>query len=404
MTATLVVAVSMLALTWSNAEAVTGPINVKALPAGCPTNATGTGAITDFNGNTIPDDTDALVCALTLVPSQGVEIYIPAGTYIVTSKLSVTNKPLSFRGEGQGATTLVFYGPSTFNGIEFISTSTTTNYPLSIRSLSILRTQTNGAAAIFAQWPTPASRASFGGVTTTIHDVHISVTDYSLPSQCACNWTWGIVLDNAVNAKLDAFNLHFGWSATAGIEIRGKSLDVTIGDGDISAAVDGILVKDQSEGVHVRDVESGGTWRAFRFISTGGAHSVANCHALASESGIQAYSPDMTIANNLIYMTEAAHSAINYGIEVQGFNARITGNLTAYIGASHATIANGIVVHGTSTNAVAMGNITANMDQGMIVGGATNWVVFVGNNNRPVSGGVAIVNLGGANFNQANNF
>lgn len=73
----------------------------------------------------------------------------------------------------------------------------------------------------------------------------------------------------------------------SGIEIAGKSLDIVIGDGDISQVISGIYVKDQSENVHIRDVESGGNVVSFNYgieLAGNNARISGNHVALNSES------------------------------------------------------------------------------------------------------------------------
>lgn len=74
----------------------------------------------------VADSTTALTNAIAALPSTGGSIYFPAGTYKLTSTVTVTGKTVSFYGDGSGQTTgttagsfLKFYSLGTSPGLVF---------------------------------------------------------------------------------------------------------------------------------------------------------------------------------------------------------------------------------------------------------------------------------------------
>jgi hypothetical protein len=295
--------VCTLTMAWSTAAhaQVTGPINVTALPlphASCP------GAV-----NAIPNDgasdNSAFACALNLLPASGGEIYVPAGKFNLGITLSVLNKPVAFRGEGQRITTILWDAVgASGNGIDFVSNSGPINHTLTVKSMSLLRKAGSGGAAIGGSWQTPTDYRTFGGTSATIFDVHISNENYGPEAGTPIHWLYGIRLTNAVGARIHVFNIH-GWVglASAGILIDGKSIGVSINDGDLGRAIRGIWVSGSSESVRVENVEtSENTW-GYLFDTTGKYHVISNTHAGAIYGHAVAFynNSDGTITDNLFY-------------------------------------------------------------------------------------------------------
>jgi hypothetical protein len=331
------------------AQPVTGPINVRALPlphASCPT------VTASAVGDGVADDTAEFQCALALIPASGGEIYMPAGTYKLTNSLGIVDKNITFRGEGQRITNLVWHGVSpNGTGIEFWSTSGPVHHTLTVRSLSIIRQAASGgevSAAIFGWWrPTVSSPLEYGGTSATISDVHVSIT---APGR---NWAYGVHLGNAVGARINSFNID-GWqpgSDVASIKIAGKSIGVTISDGNMGKADRGVWVADTSESVRVENVETSENAIGY-FFQTGKHHSITNCHAGLVSTGIQFNdSTDAVIAGNFLLLVHTGIIIWNPALPGSRFQVRDNLVMANFQQNDHL-----IRLTGTVTNAVVIGN------------------------------------------------
>lgn len=361
-------------------------LNVMALPlASClpgTVNAVGDG---------VTNDTAAFVCAINLVPSTGGEIYVPAGTYILDSTLSVVNKSIAFRGAGQRITNLKWMASGIGDGISFVSSSGLVNHALVVKSMSLLRGYDAGAggAAINAAWQTPVSQHEYGGVSATIFDVHISSHPWYYFPQAPIYWDVGIKLTNATGARIHAFSIHgYDWpDGEAAIEIGGRSIGVSIANGDMGKYERGIHVKGQSEAVTVENVESSENKWSYLFETTGRGHVLANCHtSLWHERAVLVKnSSDVAITDNLIYRFDAAAGVAETAIEVAnpdqpGARFRIRGNQLA--NPNLATSIAGIRLSGAITDSVVMGNTVTCWPTGILLEPTVSGSVVVGNRTR----------------------
>lgn len=87
-------------------------------------------SVKDFGavGDGVADDTAAIQAALTAAAAAGITLYIPAGTYVVTSAISVNTttggaipaggRRLSIRGDGKSNTVLLYTGASNIKILE----------------------------------------------------------------------------------------------------------------------------------------------------------------------------------------------------------------------------------------------------------------------------------------------
>lgn len=313
------------------------------------------------NGTDGTDDTLAFLAAIAAVPASGGEIYIPGGRYLLSQTLTVANKPIAFRGEGQRVSNLIWSGA--IDGISFTS-HPSQNSGFAVRGLSLLKRTGAGGAAIRASWPYPGSFAALGPVSATINDVHISTETWPLLS-ATHYWQGGMVLTNATNAKIHAFNIHMagvGVSDSA-VDIRGKSRNVQISDGDVSEMYRGVVVRDESESVHIKDVETGAVEYGFHLLNAGARSTITNCHSFGVNGIRVDNTTDVTITNNLIFMFPAPErNAIKIVNQLSaGARFRVIGN------AIHGFFEQpkfGIVVEGMATDSV----IQANFVSGVVIG------------------------------------
>ena len=376
-------------------EAGARTVNVTALPLPDPACPGVANAIPGDNST----DQPAFDCAVDLLPQEGGTIYVPAGTFDLTAPIAVIDKHVAIRGEGQQITRLRWN--SAGDGISFVSTTSQTyNYTLAVRSLSLLKSGTDGGAAIHGVWPRTSWHGERGIVTTVIHDVHIGSTPW--PSDAY--WHFGIQLQNSTTAKISMFNIQ-GKSASSGIAAiqihgdnaaDGKSIGTQIRDGAIMKYVRGIEAKEHAEGLHVQEVSMHEVGYGVQLSSALGT-AIANNYIQARVVGIDVWaSSDIAVTNNLIHQFS---DETFRGISVaHAGSIRVIGNGVHSTGAAQA-LHTGIVLDGNTTHALVEGNTTSNMTVGLWVPHTgVIFSVLIGNINRNwVSAPIADWSSPGAN-------
>jgi Pectate lyase superfamily protein len=307
----------------------------------------------------------------------GGEIYFPAGTYCMSGTLGVTNYSIALRGEGKNLSIIRWDAGG--DGLAFTST-TSPHKTLTVKSLSFISNKDFTGSAIHGYW---SSSATADGPTASITDVHIG----HLSPTVWHGWIRGIHLENGTRSVITNFDIDNpspdAGSSTAAIRLSGQSLQSTITAGAITFWWDGIQFVDQSEGLHVSDVEIVGIRRGIVLDTTAilPGTSIANNHINASDRGIYMWQRnDVNISGNLIYST--TYSTNFMGIEAIHCNAmRITGNYIVRLGTSGNY--NGIVLEGNATRNVISNNVTEHMDAGIwLVGTGVSATNTVGNINR----------------------
>jgi hypothetical protein len=336
----------------AHAQPVTEPINVRALilpDSRCP-NVTASAV-----GDGSADDTAELQCAIDKVPASGGEIYMPAGRYKLTFTLSVENKNITFRGDGQRLTNLEWHAGNDFgNGIEFKSLGSV-NHTLNVRSLSLLRAAGSGGTAITGTWQaTASSPLDYGGTSATFFDVHISKKFPGI------TWTVGIGLGNAVGARINSFNIDGSneqANSNSSIQIYGKSIGVSISDGNIGKARWGVHVANESENVRIENVETSQNGVGYFFDTTGKHHSITNCHAGAVGIGIQFNnSSDAVIAGNFLLLVRTGILISNPDLPGARFQVRDNLLVAHHENGEDPHDPHVIEISGAVTDAIVMGN------------------------------------------------
>ena len=356
-------------------------LNVRNLPSPC-TSAT-PGEL---------DSWSSFNCAVGLLPLDGGEIYVPAGTYYLSQAVNVTDRNVMFRGEGRRISTLV-WNSGFSNGLSFSSTSDAQNYIFGVRHLSLLKGQYDGRAAIRGQWKPCTSDAGHrhhGVVTTTIHDVQIGPVNWADPG--GVSWTFGIELVDSTAAFINQFDIH-GEGAdngiAAAIQIGGgeppvaddsKSLGIQIRDGRITRYERGIETRNNAEGVHIQYVSMHEVGYGIQ-MTNGTGTALTNNRIFARSRGVElTETRHVAISHNRI---EQFSDAEFIGIRVMGMDgARVTGNSITSPGTG-VQPRNGIVVEGAATVSVIQQNTTENMNTGIwLVGPSVQNAMVVGNINR----------------------
>jgi anthranilate/para-aminobenzoate synthase component II len=121
-------------------------------------------SVKDFGavGNGTADDTIAIQAAMDAIPSTGGNLYFPAGTYILTDVVTITDKPITIHGDGMNISVLKWtgVGMTGVNGIEYTATQQRifTMYDLSLEAVpNLLSAATLAGSAIKLIYPTQLS-------------------------------------------------------------------------------------------------------------------------------------------------------------------------------------------------------------------------------------------------------
>jgi hypothetical protein len=130
------------------------------------------------------DDTGAFNAAVAAVPSYG-RIYVPRGTYNISSTITVNKDRINFEGDGPWATTIYFAPPANDTAVFDFNKSPAVNYQSSLR------------------------RMSFVSNNTTLKKIAVRLTDVS-----------GFVMEDV------AIGPTGGWTGadSIGVQIRGRDL------------------------------------------------------------------------------------------------------------------------------------------------------------------------------------
>jgi hypothetical protein len=121
-------------------------------------------SVKDFGavGNGTADDTIAIQAAMDAIPSTGGSLYFPAGTYILTDVVTITDKPITLHGDGMNISVLKWtgVGMTGVNGIEYTATQQRvfTMYDLSLEAVpNLLSAATLAGSAIKLIYPSQLS-------------------------------------------------------------------------------------------------------------------------------------------------------------------------------------------------------------------------------------------------------
>jgi len=186
------------------------------------------GAVGDFNGTTGTNNAAAFNAAL----AASTSIYIPPGQYLISSGLTVSNKPMTIVGAGKDASVLVFATGVT-PGLNVSQNSGA--YPFSMCDLTFTTLAdpvTSGCLALNMTWPTgwenrfvnkgQISNVEFRGYDMLLHGwLHgISFTQCQSYDIICCNFTgrmrngWTAFNQADVTLSANAITWAGGWYPT----------------------------------------------------------------------------------------------------------------------------------------------------------------------------------------------
>lgn len=165
-------------------------------------------SVKDFGakGDGIADDTLAIQAAITSLSPQGGRLYLPKGSYVISSELKVNNMPIEIFGDGIYVTTIEQITTNA-NGIKFVS-DTDNNAPvtnnllinlLHIHDLSINRGLGSGGAPVVASWKIMTSNSP--------QAIFERFRTYS-KSDAGRTWAGALDLRNCNGLRMNTVQLH----------------------------------------------------------------------------------------------------------------------------------------------------------------------------------------------------
>jgi hypothetical protein len=250
------------------ANVVYDPAGVGAVPTNVQDKLRETVSVKDFGavGDGVTDDATAFQNAVSALPAQGGQLYIPAGTYLLNSTLNITNKTVTIIGSGQKVTELQF-GSSVVNGIVFDggAQSSLLYNIFVLKSLRITTNNTSGGGTAVTVRNNGASGSAFTSAIISEIDIKFENTGASSYSigEIVGYWSKGILLENAGGTVIEkcfiqgqnAAGTPSTFKLEQGIEITGSG-DPTvysINDTQIYWADIGLSVTNtNAEGIYVR--------------------------------------------------------------------------------------------------------------------------------------------------------
>lgn len=311
-------------------------------------------------GDGVTNDSPSFWAAINAVPPEGGEVYIPAGTYILSWSFIIANKHISFRGDGPQQSKLHWIVAA--HGFDF--QPGVNGKTLRVVGLS------------FTYEPGPMIGTAIKGIWPALSGGHTGNDYWSVYiDQCLFRgWTINIELQNATHAKISNFSM-VGWPWTTNILLKGLVVPAVITNGDIWGGLYGIKTEPgagtppaPTEGLHVSEVEFGLVTIGIKLDGTLGT-SISNNHILSYSKGIEATNSNgLNISGNLLfpYSTDGNYTGIHL---IDASMNRITAN-SVWPLASPVTNTStfGITVQGSSSLNVISNNAATAVGTAIFLG------------------------------------
>jgi hypothetical protein len=243
------------------------------------------------------DSTTAINNAIADVPAAGGVIYAPTGIYELSGNLTVTNKHIKFKGDGQGKS--IFRWTSA-GGIDVNLNSIYQTFDFD--GITLETEVAGGADAINVFWPTTVADPYNN---LTIENAEIRP---ALANEATAYFDKGVVLVNAKHGVIS--NLFYRGAdntrpaGTRGIQITGDSTAINITNGSyISFAEIGLEVSGNAQDISfnngvIAEVDTGAY---FNFSAAKVTNDISNCDITAFKKGIRAeYCTKSNFSNNQI--------------------------------------------------------------------------------------------------------
>lgn len=316
-------------------------------------------SVKDFGavGDGVADDTAAIQAAI----STAAAVYVPVGTYKLTTTLFASNKNISIYGDGPGLSILAFTGGT--NGISWSSTSA--SHQFGLEGLQLRADATMSGVAVSASF-TP----TLGPVYTGASIEAVLVTYSGVNS-----WANGFYFSNARNIAVSesTFNGKYGTSGY-GFKCDGNSLDARfiacqVNDCGIAFDSDGT-----SEGTLIANCLAINVDVGVQKVHSGVEPliNIANCHFNTRTKAVQlADVQQSTITGNLFYAYTGGSMPGWVGLELSGASSGyvdISNN--TFHGVSYTGSRVGVSITDAFVNNVAE-NIFYGLDTGISLGASS---------------------------------
>jgi len=173
-------------------------------------------------GDGVTDDTAAVQSAC---DAAGL-LFVPAGTYLLSSRITVSDRPFMLYGGGKEVSVLLWSGIA--GGFAFSDATgreSATRSPCTLRDLSIVTSQAGGGTALEFDYSADAPGSVYGDATTvTLNNVDIRGDDF-YEVGATSYWTVNLHLIDAGGVSVDnarILGMQNGPSTTTGILIEGQ--------------------------------------------------------------------------------------------------------------------------------------------------------------------------------------
>ena len=270
-------------------------------------------SIKDYGAKGDGSTNDTTAFSNALASEKG--IYIPAGTYIINSTLSVTNKNVTMIGAGERLSIIRFTGGT--DGLQWNETTSQSNggpvHSLILEKLAFETNVTMSGSPVNASCTSP-----LGTITSAVSMENIVANMTPLSSG---GWTNGFRFNNIRNSNIiECIFNGTNNTSTYGFKFTGQCLDTKAercqAAGLIAGSGQGFIVEGTSEGVQIISALVIAAKIGVDHVTTNMEPylSVIGCHFNTIEFGIRMSKGQQSIiSNNLFYAnTESAYATVDY--------------------------------------------------------------------------------------------
>jgi polygalacturonase len=342
-------------------------------------------------GDGTTDDTAAIQSALDAA-DDGDVVFVPPGTYRVTSALTQSDTELAVVGGGQGVSVLRFVNDTNGLEIDYTTNAGTTPKSLTVRELTLEKALANSGTAIEATWPDYSSSIWHHAV---FENVEMRGTDVASTNNC---WLNGIRVDEGWHSLMNGIMFTAtGARNGSAILLENQSIASCLFDVRAYNCDTGVVIDTPCEGVRITNSDLVAVNDGVRVRNGTGRPpqlNVQNTHVAAHSQGVQVqHRAQSCIAGNLIYKRDDDTDFT--GVTVQDSqDVRVVNNCFIDL-SGDAGATNGVVTMEGSERAIVTGNQFVGFDTGIWLQSGTDHHIAKNNTGKGIGGSVVLDN--GAN-------